>query len=523
VFGWITKRFAEFRQWNTDQTQILYILPEDSRDYLDEISRKEVVRRVEALIQVFPMVQEGGRGIARHVIGKGHSLQLNTSNLKWNADAEAQFEEYALTKGRFDVAGRRNFYGAQATAVEQRIWRGEFFASATENPRWKNTVKIDGEDKEVGEPCWQLWDTNEIETPEIAQLDIEQRKIFDGVQLDEFNNPEGYWVKSAGSKTHTFIPAGAMTHWYAPTGINQIRGLSDFAPAVKRIVHWHDLEALFIQHAKTQSSLAITVSKLARVSGRGVMSKIKDATARATGTPTGPTVDTEALEKAFKGRVAYLGADGKAELLSPNSPAATLEPFLSNLLAPSIFASLGVPAEFFWDPSKLTSASQRFVLTRADLTFQVMGDSLDYDWCNAVAYRFIQHRIACGKLAPPPDENWSSTMTWQTPARTSIDNGRDSKSAIELLGQGMDNLRGWFDRNGKGWRPETKQWIREWLEFEVMAKEEGANPEQLKRLMERWRPLMPGAGANANNADGSTTAAASDKAAAAADANKKKK
>jgi hypothetical protein len=61
-------------------------------------------------------------------------------------------------------------------------------------------------------------------------------------------------------------------------------------------------------------------------------------------------------------------------------------------------------------------------------------------------------------------------------------------------------LRGWYDRNGKGWRPETRQWIREWLEFEMMCKEEKATPEQVQRLLERWRPMLPGAGATNNNA-----------------------
>ncbi|HKP92973.1 MAG TPA: phage portal protein, partial [Chthoniobacterales bacterium] len=492
MFGWLNQRYAEFRRWNTDQTQVVYLLPDDSRDYLDEISRKEVVRRVEWLLQSFPMVKEGGRGMARHAIGKGLTLQLNTPNLKWNAAAEEDFGQYALTPGRFDIAGRRDLFDYQHTFVEQFVWRGEAFASAARNPRWMNTMP-DG--TEQGEPCWQFWDSNEVESPDAPEIDIENRRIFDGVELDQFNNPVGYYVKAAGSKKHVFIPAADMVHWYKPLGINQVRGESEWAPAVKRLVHWHDLEALFIQQAKTNASLAITVKKLARVGGRGIHSKIRNKAAEATGQTTGPTVDTEALEKAFKGRVAYLGADGEAEVISPNSPGEKLEPFLSNLVSPNIFAAIGMPKEFFWDPSSLNSANQRFIIARADLTFQVLSDSLVYRFCNAAAYRYLQHRIAIGRLEKPPVENWAATMTWQTPARTSsIDNGRDAKSAIELVQQGMDNLRNWFDRNGKSWRSETRQWIREWLEFETMAKEEKATPDQIKELMMRWRPLMPGAG-----------------------------
>src|ERR1043166_1698870 len=156
MFGWLPWRYADFRTWQTDQTQIVYMVPEDSTQYLDSVSRREIVRRIEWLLQTFGIVKEGGRGIARHAIGKGLILQLNTKNPKWNMAAEAQFEEYAITPGRFDIAGRRNFYEGQLTAVEQRIWRGEFFASATHNPRW--STRFNGAD--IPEPCWQLWDTN---------------------------------------------------------------------------------------------------------------------------------------------------------------------------------------------------------------------------------------------------------------------------------------------------------------------------------------------------------------------------
>jgi hypothetical protein len=404
MFGYIANRFWNAIKWSPDRSQIMYMLPFDGRQYLDPLSRKETVRLVEGLAQEFGIIKEGFRGIARHTIGKGLELQLNTTDLKWNEEAEAQFEEYAVTANRFDLAGRRNLFEAQHTAVEQRIFRGEFFASATENPRWVDPASG------LKEPCWQLFDTNEITDPSDVS-DAVAKRIFDGVEVDETNCPTAYHVKSASGDR--MIPAPAMAHWYQPTGIDQLRGESDFAPVINRLVDWKDLERLFTKHAKTHSALAVAVKKLARAGGRGAMGAIRSSGVASSS--TAPGVDTGALEKAFPGMIAYLGQDGEAELLNSSSPNESLGKFITDVLAPNVFASMGVPPEFFWNVTRAGGATQRFILTRADLLFQVLADGLAYRWLNAVAFRFIAHRIRIGRLAAPSDPNWSSKMSWQTP------------------------------------------------------------------------------------------------------------
>ena len=471
MFGWIRERFWDHIKWSPDRSQIAYLLPFDSRQYLSPLSRKETVRMVEGLAQQFGIIKEGFRGIARHVTGKGLELQLNTAELPWNEEAEMQFEEYFITPGRFDLAGLRNGYEAQSTAVEQRIFRGEFFAAAVDNPRdpWK------------GEPCWQLFDSNEIATPD-GEEEGPVSRIFDGVKLDENNHRIEYYVKSAlGEKA---VPAPAMVHWFQPTGINQTRGESDFAPVINRIVNWHDLELLFTKHAKTHATIAVAVNKLGKLGGRGGLNAIK-------GDGPDGTVQTAALEKAFPGMIAYLGAEGKAELLNSNAPSEQLAKFITDVLAPNVFAALGIPPEFFWQVTRAGGATQRFILTRADLLFQILADGLICHWLNAVAFRFISHRIRTGRLAAPKDPNWSAKMSWQTPAKLSIDRG-DRQLEIEELRNGKTNLRRCFDQQGLRWREETRQWIREFVVFKQLAKEEGMSDTEAIELMARWRPLPPG-------------------------------
>lgn len=477
MFGKFFQRFRESVSNGPDRSRIYYMLPADSRDYLESLTRIEVLNRVEWLLDTFGMVKEGVRGVARHTVGKGISLQLNTADLEWNTDAEADFEEYFSTPSRFDLAGRRSGYDFETKFVEDRIARGEGFASATFNPRWNN------------EPCWQMWDTTEVATPSSKE---EGKDCWDGVKLGEFNEPLGYYVKANNADGFRYIEADKMVHWYQPLGVNQVRGVSDFAPVIHRLVDWRDLEKLVITHAKTHSALAVAVKKLAKVGGRGAFGAIK----RAGGAAPADAPDTAALEKAFPGLVSYLGADGEVQLISGNSPNEKLQPFLSTLIAPDVFLSIGLPSEFFWNPSALGGANQRFILARADLLFQTLAEDLICRFLRPAAFRYLSHRIATGKLRAPKDPNWASTMTWQTPKRITVDNGRDGNLMIQLVGNGMENLRGWYDANGKFWRPETLQWIREWKEFEQMCKAEGLSPEMIQLMLQRWRPGMPGAGGN---------------------------
>lgn len=476
MFGWIRERFWNHIRSSPDKSDIAYLLPFDTRQYLSPMARQETVRLVEGLAQEFPILKEGFRGIARHVIGKGLEPQINTANLSWNEEAELQLEEYLCTPDRFDLAGLRSGYDGQNLGIEQRIFRGEFFVSATTNPRWVDPGTG------LQEPCWQFWDTNEIRTPEDKEEGV---KIFDGVQLGANNYREGYHVTADGGSA--FIPASAMVHWFQPTAINQTRGESDFAPAINRLVHWADLEKLFTVHAKTHATIAVAVRKLAKVGGRGAFSGLRRSERSGTGTLSGnDKMDVSALEKAFPGRIAYLGADGDAQVINNTSPSETLAKFITDVLAPNVFASLGIPPEFFWQVTRAGGPSQRFILSRADLLFQVLADALVYRWLNQVAFRFIQHRIRIGRLAKPEDPNWSSKLSWQTPAKLSIDRG-DAQLEIEQLRNGTINLRSVFDRRGLRWREETRQWIREWLVFDKLADEEKATDEQKARLRSRWR------------------------------------
>ncbi len=465
--------YGETTGYSPDRSNIMFYLPADSRMYLDSYTRNEINRKTEWLYQNFGVVKEGVRGIARHTVGKGVSLQINSEDEDFNEAAEADFEDMALSPARFDIAGRRNFYEAQETACEQRMKLGEFLACHATNPRWNN------------EPCIQMFDNQEIVTPgEIA----DGIRVYDGVGVDTFNNPLRYYL----SGNRKPIPASEMIHWYKPDGINQVRGASEFAQAVNPLVDIYDLKKLTTKSAKLHAALAVMVKRSAKMGGQGAMSAIRQANTSGVGNGavSGPGADdTTALERVFGGgAIAYVGNEGDIKMLSSSHPSPLVEPFITDLLMRDVCAGWGVPAEFFWCIAKLSGANTRFVLSKSDLFFQVFRDAMVWRFCNPIAVRYLLARIQSGKLQPCKDPDWLRKISWQGPPSLSVDESKTGALEINQLANGVETMQSINDKRGRNWRVQMRQWFKEWALARKIAKEEGA-----EFALPMYRAGVPGA------------------------------
>src|ERR1700676_2951393 len=199
------RAFSSTIDGSIDRANLRFLVPPDSRFYITRRTRKILNDHAEWLYQNFGIVKEGVSGIARHTVGKGISLQLDSDDREWNKACEDDFEAYALTPERCDLAGRRTFYDAQTTAVEQRFVRGAFWCAHAQNPEWNN------------EPCFQIYDSEEIASPFTLQPDL---LIMDGVEVNKNSRAVRYWIPSLDNK-FTPIDRAQMIHWYKPHAINQ--------------------------------------------------------------------------------------------------------------------------------------------------------------------------------------------------------------------------------------------------------------------------------------------------------------
>lgn len=292
-----------------------------------------------------------------------------------------------------------------------------------------------------------------------------------------------------------------------------MRGLSDLAQSVNRLVDIHELVRLTTRSAKAQQLIALVLKNVARKKTRGAIGAIKGAAPLGEGCVPGTDVSQlEQTAQAAGAGIAYVGDDGDAKLITPNSPTPLVEGFITDLMLRDACAGWGVPVTFFWNPEKLGGATMRFVNARADLLFEVLADGCIQRFCTPGAFRYLQHRVESSALRPCRDKNWALKLSWQKPPRTTVDNGNDNKILIELLANGMITLRDFCNARGLNYRHVMRQWIREPIEFLKIAKQElgesGLDPQLTDQVLMRWvanMPLWRASKPGTENADGKGT------------------
>lgn len=480
---------------SADRANVRFILPDDTALWVAPAHRSVIRQRLEWTRQNFGLMQEMIAGIARQTVGKGLILQLNSKSPKWDAKAEAQFEDWALTPSRCDASGRRNFYEAQNFAIQQFIGPGEFFCRDVANPTWDN------------EPCFQIYDPSEIVSPEEQADDI-----YDGIRCNDRHVPTEIFYKEG--ETVLPSPASEWVHWYDAKTANQVRGTSPFAPALNRLVGMYELERLTIRSAKAHQLIALVLKGFNKSQQKGAFGSIGTA-----GGNLDPAQDAAAAERLFQGAggaIAYVGENGGAQLLSSTQPSPLISQFFTDHLLRDICICTGFPMEWWWKMDTLGGPGQRAILAKVDAIVQVLADALIYRWVKRQVVRVISDRINRGMLAKPRDQRWMENMSFQCPPRISIDNGRDTNATLARLSNGVDTMRDIADASGRNYRSQMRQWLREPLEFIQMARDMKYTPAMLARLeanMPLWRAAMPGAAAapeTPEQEDETTTTGATD-------------
>jgi len=458
-----------------DRGNVMFLLPSDSRFYLNGWTRYRINQKVEWLWQQFGLFKEIGAGTARHVVGKGITLVIDSNDHEFAQEAEDDFGEWARTPDRCDIAGRRDLYDYQNFNVQQFLYRGEAFAAHVDNPRWK------------GAPAFQVFDSQEVVSPETTEEDV-----VDGVKVGKFGEALKYFVQSCGEEI-TPIPASQMMHWFRAHVANQVRGISEFAQAVNPLVDIHEIRQMVNRNIKAKQLLGMILKGVEKKRGRGAVGAIKNACAQDKATATGDTAQMESIYGAAGAGIAYLDENGEVKLIEPNSPGPNLEEWMTHFLLRDVCLAPGVPMEFFWNINEVGGANTRFILSKADLFFQILADDDTSRMCTPLAYRYLQWRIKNKKLRKPKDPNWR--ISWQFPRRITTDNGNDHAARLANLAAGATTLKDEYGDQGKNWIQQTRQWINEPIKFLEMAKDQlaqsGLPPEMQEIMLQRWAQNLP--------------------------------
>lgn len=149
---------------------------------------------------------------ANYIVGTGPNLRLQTKSKEFNRMVELTWLRWSKA-----VLLRRKLW----TLCHAKVTDGEGFAIVSNNPRNRHEVKLD----------LKLIETEQCHTP---YLPIWTPNYIDGIQFDEFGNPESYdilpyhpggpWGPGMTTLVPDRIPAEFVLHWFHQRRPGQHRG-----------------------------------------------------------------------------------------------------------------------------------------------------------------------------------------------------------------------------------------------------------------------------------------------------------
>jgi len=350
--------------------------------------------------------------------------QADSVETDWNELALTRFLNWAK---RCDWSGRYDLWTMQRIASNLLDTDGEcaFWLRDSDDG-----VKIDLVE------AWQIY------TPESKEKDP---LCVDGVQLDKCGRITGYWVEDLG--TSVFVDAGKIKLLSHPGRYSALRAESPMRQGINDLRDANDIKAFQKQAVKLDSIIASYIKR--GVGNDSVPSSFDD------------NVATSAQKAAGITQADLVGGELKStdngdEIVSLKSdrPGTNVMAFL-DALAGNFVASLQMPPAFYLD-ERLTAPNQRSVNGKAQRRFDERQDL----FCDLLD--FLWPRIQAGFQSPaknPPD-GWDR-ISYQCPAKHSIDAGREAAQEREDVAAGLMTRRNSFANRGMDFVHENKQWFRE--------------------------------------------------------------
>ena len=197
-----------------------------SAEYTDRASRDIIRARARDLERNSDIANSLIGAYKRNIIGGGYTLQVRTNEEKINNEIEKLWKKWCKKKN-CDVTGTQSFNQIMRMAVQRKKVDGGVLFHKVYTSSGILPFKI------------QMLEVDELDASCIVPKKKEN-KIVGGVEVNEFNRVEGYWVRQYtidgfSISNPLFIPEKDIIFYFSKKRPSQIREISDFAQTIMRI------------------------------------------------------------------------------------------------------------------------------------------------------------------------------------------------------------------------------------------------------------------------------------------------
>lgn len=276
--------------------------------------------------------------------------------------------------------------------------------------------------------------------------DSEDKDFSDGVKSNALGRPVAYRIKVKADPDDYYvtIPASSLVHTYEMDRFDGRRGVSGLRHAILNIWDKKDILAFEKIGVKFGSSMAATIKIASPADMSAPFFGGQKTQESANGNIT--------MEDILGGAVVKLKPGESLDSFKTDRPSPAFTGFL-DYIDRDVAVGLGLPVEFIWDSRALGGTPQRFVLQKAQRTFEERQMTLA-----KTIKRIRNYVIAKGiKRGDLPMENdwWRVDMQW--PSKITVDVGREAEANRRDIAAGIRTEQEDVMERGRRFGPHRKQ------------------------------------------------------------------
>jgi lambda family phage portal protein len=334
---------------------------------------------------------------------------------------------------------------------------GEVFGMLITNRRVPNEIKLDLQTIECDmiESYYTTTKTNEI----------------DGIRFDEFGNPIEYRLLDEHPGDYRFatvsgkgrwVKAEYIIHYFTPERPGQVRGIPEISSSL----------TLFGQLRKYTAAVVEAASRAAEISAIMQTTQVPDGVAA-------DLADPITIIEAQRNAIVSLPEGWTLAQLKAEQPTTTYEMF-KNQIINEMARCINMPANVArGDSSGYNYASGRLDHQSYDKSLEVERAEIQSEILDRVYYAWLVE-YAMRKSLSEKDKRLALVHEWHFSGRGHVDPNKEATADDVRFKNGSLTKSAYYAKQGKDWKREEQQWIRERIiaeqEWNEARKQAGLEP-----------------------------------------------
>ena len=424
--------------------------PQVASKELTSHNRRDILSQSRYIYRSDGTIKELVDNMALYSIGTGITPQPLTSDADLNTRIQ---QDFARWWQKPEISGR--FTGREIQKFISTAYDvdGEIFIIKTR-------------DKATNEPRIQLIEAQQV------KCDAEHTDYESGIKFDQYGKPVSYLIELSSGQ-HTEVPASSVIHVFNAERATSTRGISTFTHLLSLTNQRTELLDLTLQKARQEAKFVNAIEQTKADDTLSASDYLNG---------TGDTVDEEQtlfesasrVSSVIGGTTVSLPHGMTLKQLSNQTPGSSYLGFAEQLLK---LSSCGLMPYGFTDPSNLTGVSVRMTIAKAarvisdrqELICEVMGEIYRY---------FVGWLLSSAEYTHVSDDVKDLFLvTWQCPRSVTVDYGKDEKTDLILLQQGLKPIEDYYAERGLDFITEAKKRLDAIQHLKEECKALNINPE----------------------------------------------